>query len=310
MKKLGEYENGNYKVIIMQDGTKIRFTQEDEYLPEKPESMDLKITNRCTGTNCAFCHERSGPDGEHGDIMNLKFIDTLLPYTECALGGGNVLEHPDFVPFLKKCKSKNIICNVTFNQVHFMKHIEFIQNLIKRKLIYGVGVSLLPTEKSAEELAAVLTRPIFSNAVIHVINGIHDLKVLKPLYDKDLKLLILGYKVFGRGKEYYGSKGHDIEEIKSDVKGQLNDLITHFKAISFDNLAISQLDVRGLMDQEQWEEFYMGEEGQFTMYVDAVKKEYAICSVAEERFPLEDDIRPMFSRVREKAALDKRKPNN
>lgn len=55
MKKLGEYENGNYKVIIMQDGTKIRFTQEDEYLPEKPESMDLKITNRCTGTNCAFC---------------------------------------------------------------------------------------------------------------------------------------------------------------------------------------------------------------------------------------------------------------
>ncbi len=44
----------------------------------------------------------------------------------------------------------------------------------------------------------------------------------------------------------------------------------------------------------------MGDEGQFTMYIDAVKKEFAVNSITEEkrRFPLTDDIRTMFHQVR------------
>ena len=300
MKKLGEYINGNCKVTLFDDGTKIRFTPDDEFLPVKPESMDLKITNRCTGTNCAFCHERSGPEGEHGDIMDLKFIDTLLPYTEIALGGGNVLEHPDFVPFLEKCKARNLICNVTFNQIHFLQSLDSIRCLVEKEMIYGVGVSFLASNSrdGANSLAEILSMPIFSNAVVHVINGIHSVEMLEPLMDKGIKILILGYKTFGRGVNYGKLMDPIIKKRQQELKDKLPSLIPHFKAVSFDNLAINQLGVKDILSPEQWDSFYMGEEGQFTMYIDAVRREYATCSIAEERFPLKDDIEPMFQHIR------------
>ena len=114
-------KNGNYMMFIdLETGTKIRKNNLDCFIPEKPESMDIKITNKCD-MGCAFCHENSTPDGLHGDILNLKFIETLLPYTELALGGGNPLTHPDLIPFLEKCKALKLIPSMTINQVHFMK---------------------------------------------------------------------------------------------------------------------------------------------------------------------------------------------
>ena len=98
MELLGQYRNGNYDVLIYEDGTKIRQTEEDSFEPAFSESIDCKITNRCYG-QCAFCHENSTPDGDHGDILNAKFIDTLRPYTEIAIGGGCPLLHPDLGEF-------------------------------------------------------------------------------------------------------------------------------------------------------------------------------------------------------------------
>ena len=122
MSVLGQYKNGNYTVTILQDGTKIRYNELDFFNPEKPESMDVKITNRCN-IGCPMCHENSTCDGKHGDIMNLPFFDTLLPYTEIAIGGGNPLSHPDFIPFLEKLKERNLISNMTINQIHFMEQV-------------------------------------------------------------------------------------------------------------------------------------------------------------------------------------------
>ena len=39
-----KYRNGNYNVTILEDGTKIRHNKLDCFIPEKPESMDIKIT--------------------------------------------------------------------------------------------------------------------------------------------------------------------------------------------------------------------------------------------------------------------------
>ena len=84
-----------------------------------------------------WCHEGSTPDGKLGDIMNEKFIDTLHPFQEVALGGGNVLEHPDLIPFLYKLKDKKVIPNITLNQKHFEENIDLVSDLILSKLIYG-----------------------------------------------------------------------------------------------------------------------------------------------------------------------------
>jgi organic radical activating enzyme len=74
--------------------------------------------------NCAYCHEDSTISGKHGDILNPKFIDTLRPYTEIAIGGGNPLSHPVLIEFINILKSRNIIANITVNQVHFEKNIQ------------------------------------------------------------------------------------------------------------------------------------------------------------------------------------------
>jgi hypothetical protein len=79
----------------------------------------------------------------------------------------------------------------------------------------------------------------------------------------------------------------------------IGDIINHFDTVSFDNLAIKQLEVRNIMSAEDFNHFYMGDDGQFTMYVDTVKQEYAVSSVSTERYSYTDEtIEEMFAKVR------------
>ena len=291
MELLGKVQNGNYEILMFDDGTKIRKNDLDCFIPEKPESMDLKITNKCN-MGCKFCHEDSKPNGKHGDIMNLKFIDTLLPYTELAIGGGNPLEHPDLVKFLKKCKKNKLICNMTVNQVHFMKEQEKIKELIDQKLIWGLGVSLVSIN---DEFINTIKQ--YPNAVIHMINGVHTYDDFKKLYDKNLKILILGYKEFRRGKDFYNE---EVEFNKERNYVFLPEIIEHLKVTSFDNLALEQLKVKDMLKPEEWDQFYMGNDGTHTMFIDAVTKTFSKSSTTpiEERQAMLDDIKPMFDYVR------------
>lgn len=54
MELLGVTQNGNYTLKFLSDGTKIRYTEEDEFIPDRPESMDIKITNKCN-MGCRYC---------------------------------------------------------------------------------------------------------------------------------------------------------------------------------------------------------------------------------------------------------------
>lgn len=294
-KLLGEYINGNYKVSIYEDGTKIRETLNEndvEFIPEYPECMDVKICNKCD-MGCSFCHEDSKPDGEIGEILTPKFLETLKPYTEIAVGGGDPLEHPDLMTFLLKAKKLNLIPNLTVNQVHFMKNRVFLKFLCEQKLIYGLGVSLV--DSSQEFINKVKE---FPNAVIHIINGVVTKEQLGYLANEDLKVLILGYKDFRRGHSYLDINLKEVNENKEFLYEYLEQMLKDFKVVSFDNLAIKQLDVKRLLSKQEWNEFYMGDDGKFTMYLDLVKNQFALCSVAEVRFDLLDDIKSMFERVR------------
>lgn len=128
MKILGMYRNGNFTTTLFSDGTKIRETEENNFIPKFAESMDIKITNQCD-MGCPFCHENSTVNGKHGDILNEKFINTLHPYQEVAIGGGDVTSHPDLIPFLRKLKERKIIANITVNQIHFMKKTRTYQTI-------------------------------------------------------------------------------------------------------------------------------------------------------------------------------------
>ena len=297
MELLGKYMNGNVRTSIYSDGTKERFTMDDEFQPAFAENMDIKICNRCSA-GCSYCHEGSTPDGKLGDIMNEKFVDTLHPYQEVALGGGNILEHPDLIPFLHKLKEKKVITNITLNQIHFEKNLELIKSFVDQKLIYGLGVSLVnPTDEFINKIKE------FPNAVVHVINGVVTSKEMLKLADHELKVLVLGYKTLRRGEEYYKNKVESIAANQQWMYNNLPSLLNKFAVVSFDNLAIEQLNIKERWEEfsdKPWDEFYAGDDGMNTYYIDMVERKFARSSTADfdKRYDLLDDVDEMFKLIK------------
>lgn len=296
MKILGSYKNNDYTCTMFSDGTKIRWNDKDSFNPIKPESIDLKITNMCN-MECGMCHENSTPDGKHGDILNLPFIDTMFPYSEVAIGGGNPLTHPDLIEFLERLKERKIVASMTVNQVHFMHNIDLLKELTDKKLIYGLGISYI----GGRHKNCIDAIKQFPNAVVHVINGIVHMDSLEALAHNDLKILVLGYKEFRRGKTLYDECGSQINYLKAQFYDLLPKMVDDgwFKCISFDNLAIKQLEPKRLMTEEDYKSFFMGMDGEYTMYVDAVNRQFAKSSVSTERYDLMDDIADMFNVIKD-----------
>jgi hypothetical protein len=77
-----------------------------------------------------------------------------------------------------------------------------------------------------------------------------------------------------------------------------------FKVVSFDNLAIEQLDPKRLMDEDEWNEFYMGDDGigdgftSASMYVDMVERKYAKNSCDPVRYDLLPTIEEMYNSLK------------
>lgn len=289
------YQNGNYDVKIYSDGTKVRTTEDDEFITQFPENIDCKITNKCD-MGCAFCHENSVVNGLHGNI-NHPILSTLHPGQEIAIGGGNIFEHPDFEEFLIRLKDLGVISNITVNQ----HHIEIEENLNKvrqwqkEKLVYGVGISYNGSVDSLKKVIKSLYIP--ENAVIHTIAGIHN---LEPLISKELKVLILGYKSIRRGKDFINCHEATIRKKIAELEVKIPEYLESFKVLSFDNLALEQLNVKKYVSSEDWKAHYMGDDGSFTMYIDLVKEEFAKNSTSVDRYDLNDykSIEEIFNKIK------------
>lgn len=317
MELLHKYTNGNYTVQIFNDGTKIRETNEDDFVAAFPENIDLKISDKCD-MGCKFCHENSTPDGQIASFDE-EFLYSLKPGTEVVVGGGNIFENKDLENFLSFCKMNGIIANITVNQNHikgsFNKNnryrcndkIRKIFKWIDRGLVYGVGISY---NGKAKELSDLFNGKINinwkqsdldeykSHCVIHVINGVHSFNQIMKLARKKYKLLILGYKDLRRGHDYLTINQDNIKKKQNEIYENIHKIIKGFKVVSFDNLAIEQLNIRRLFTTEAWEQFYMGDDGNFTMYIDLVKKEFAKNSTSLKRYKLLPTIEEMFKVVK------------
>ena len=280
---LSIYKNGNFYVGMLSDGTRIMWTssnKENRFVPDFAMNCDVKITNRCDA-NCSYCHEGSNCMGKDGDL-NLPIFDTWREGTEMAIGGGNALCHPDLVPFLQRMRAKKVICNITINQKHIRSYWSLIQRLVIEELVHGIGVSLTDSSNTEDmKLIDMLCEQNKNNVVIHVINGIFTENDLPALKNK--KVLILGYKDnIGRGVSYYKENEEEINKNMEWLRDNLRKIYNDLQVVSFDNLAIQQLDVKdvfGLSDEE-WDNMYQGDDygdlnGKYyptTFYFDAVNK--------------------------------------
>lgn len=289
------YKNGNYSVFLFKDGTKIRVTKDDsEFIPAFAENCDVKITNRC-GVGCPFCYEGCTRNGKHGKLLGYDFIKHLHPETEMALNG-NDLDHPELEDFLHLLKEQKVYANITVHQSQFFHGYEKLKRWQSEGLIHGIGVSVISGKIGYGFIEGVKS---LENVVLHTIVGVLTPQDISDLSGKDLKVLLLGYKDLQRGIGYKKEHQEEVQKNTEYLRENLKDLIPQFEVLSFDNLAISQLEVKNILPDEQWEEFYMGDDGQFTFYIDMVKGEYAKNSLATERFPIgEKTIDEMFNHIR------------
>ena len=290
------YRNGNYIVCIMNDGTKIRKTDYDEFIPSFAENCDVKITSKCS-IGCPFCYEGCTMDGEHADLFKYPFINSLHPYTEMALNG-NDMDHPDLEKLLAFLKEKKVFANITVQQNQFLNNIDKLREYSESKLIYGIGVSYSHYD---EDFISKVKE--FPNAVLHTINGILTTEDLNRLKGNGLKVLVLGYKNLQRGKTYKETHSFSTRYHQKCLYDRLPMIIDEnwFKLISFDNLAIEQLDVKRLLSDDKWEEFYMGDDGRYTFYIDMVAGKFAKNSLSQERYDIGDKtVDEMFEIIRKK----------
>lgn len=281
MKPIAHYKNGNLTTTLWDDGTRERFTMDDEFKPAFAENVDVHTSNRCDN-GCAMCYANCTKDGKFGKLSGWHFLDTLHKGTEMALN----LNFPmadDFMDLLVNLKNKGIITNVTINQNHFMKYGDVIEQMYREGLIYAIGVSLTtPTPQFIEQIKK------YPNAVIHVINGLFTEAQYEMLKDNGLKVLILGYKDVGRGIEYHKTENPYVTKNQKWLYDNLADMAHHFKVLSFDNLSLNQLEVRRLLTDEQWAEFYGGDDGTFTFFINLVEGYFSKNSLSEVKYPIGD----------------------
>lgn len=311
--KMGNYKNGNYQVVLFNDGTKIRVASgnETKLIPSRLECIDLKITDYCD-MDCPMCYECSSKKGKHAEFHKLRnLIESLDDYTEVAVGGGNPLAYPNLDELFNVCDSRRILLNMTVNARHFMqeKNLKQFRIWLYYGDINGLGVSL-PSDYSAEETKELCReikgRSEYSSIVIHVINGLVTLKQLRILEKYKMKVLILGYKDKGRGKQLREKQDIEISERQRELHDELERLIARSKVVSFDNLAIKQLNIEKFCSEHgiEFNRLYMGDDGEFTLYVNLVDDTFAISSTEINKYNINDytdnyDIHKLFDKVRE-----------
>lgn len=255
----------------------------------------MKITDWCDA-GCAFCHENSTVKGQHGqmEVIN-RMISGLPAGVEIAIGGGDPLSHPNIPNILQHMAKCGLIANITVNGQHIYRHYDLIQALRNDGLIHGLGISFhnymyhdyaeeaRPYSYDCKNGSGVLEFDDVAdeNTIVHFIAGEHDpLEALKVVRYYHQKILVLGYKQFGRGIRHFSP-------IVTHRLGAWKYWITTLMSkgiVCFDNLAIEQLKLKDRLPTDLWERCYMGDDGVFTMYADAVRDEYAISSTSV-RYP-------------------------
>lgn len=295
-----QYWNGNgFIEINKNDGTLITTVLNDEeFKPEFPLNIDMEISKKCNN-KCPWCYAGCTPEGKDADIKKFindknSFLYSIHEGTEIALNGNEPL-HPDLELLLKFLKERNILANLTVQENTLIKHKEELNNYLKNKLINGIGIS--PCQYSEEMIDFCQKHP---TAVIHTIAGITTKENYNLLKNKNLKILILGYKNFGKGVNFLKSYPENIKNNIEWLKGEIKEFINYFKVVSFDNLAIEQLNPKSFLTEKQWESFYRGDDGHHTFFIDLVNETFAKNSMQnkENHKKLMTDVKDMLKEVR------------
>jgi hypothetical protein len=273
-----KYKNGNADIIIKSDGTR-EIEYEDELNLEFPLNIDIRTNSKCSfGLNpktgkafCSFCHESASTNGSECDYDELKNKLIGLPKgIELAVGGNSIT--PNLMEFCKWATNQGYIVNLTVNQGHIATYQNKLDELIENRFIKGLGISY---RRSLEKDNVPERFKKYEHTVLHVIAGIDDINdILNNTSYR--KVLILGEKNFGLnfGKVDLNTRSH------KEWLWWIHKMFGVFNVVSFDNLALQQLNIKRFFTDDNWEVFNQSEH---SFYIDAVNKILAPSSRSSDK---------------------------
>lgn len=299
-----QYINGNYFVMSRRDGSKVKraLRFDEDLCADFPDSIDLKITNACS-IGCKYCHESSVAGAKKFNLE--KTIEVLDKLPKCgievAVGGGDIFDEDcisDAEKLVGWLRANNFQPRITVNYKTLQR--EFDGDPISSYSIVancyeavGVSIEKIPVVDELFKSVCRLERSVF-----HIIAGIFPVDDIMKLYeivnesaylDRPVRILILGYKQFGRA----AGTSVDLETWKKGIKRLIFEIRTGKTSepnpnivIGFDNLALEQLDIESSLLPDEWNNLFCGCDFSSSMYVDAVEETFGPTS----RSPKEERV--------------------
>ena len=235
-----------------------------------PELADISISNHCS-KRCSFCYRNSGPNEQFMKLEDyIRVLESMKHpkygnVFQIAIGGGEPLEHPDFLRFIFETCKRGIIPNFTTNGL-------LLNPEICKKIKGNVGAVAL----SITSINDILTEKVFMlrNESIRV--NIHY--VLSEENVDEATSIVLGkqteklaginaiifltYKPAGRGLDQYVIKAG--EKLNRFIMA-INEKNSCFPRIGFDACFVPML-IRYTSVQPEMVDCCEG--GYFSVYID------------------------------------------
>lgn len=193
---------GNYHFLAdAESGVTFRWGKtlgENPTFAPVPELADISISNRCS-KGCSFCYKDSTPDGkvmsveEYCQVLDSMNSPEYGNVFQVAIGGGEPLEHPNFLKIVDETAKRGIVMNFTTNG----------------RLLNAEICTAIKGKVGALAISA---------------SSISDLKRIRPAIDCAERLKVNVHFILSR---------ESIEEATDIAKGVYNDLLKGINAIVF-----------------------------------------------------------------------------
>ncbi len=247
-----------------------------------PLLVDLKITDYCS-FGCAYCYQGSTPSGQPAEMSYLRNVFAQLSRAkvfEVALGGGEPTTHPKFIEILQQAHYHNMVPNFSTRNIKYFSD----ENLSKvLKLIGGFAISV----DSANAVKAWAKRlsdydikqmhvspSALDKASIQYVLGSTSFedfqKIVKAARPFD-RITLLGWKTTGRGSSV----------APYDYTGWLDLVAKNFYQVGIDT-CVAQMHGEEIKARGIDPRLYSLEEGQQSMYIDAVERKAGASSFVED----------------------------
>lgn len=174
-----------------------------------PELVDISISNHCS-KGCSFCYRNSTANNSFMSLDEYIFVLDSLQHPiwgnvfQVAIGGGEPLEHPNFIEIIEHTFKRNIIPNFTTNG-------ELIDVCLVKEISTKVGAIAISNQDIDQfnfDKVAILKKHRIKTNIHFLLNKDtlpQAISILKGKYNDKLNnvnaVIFLTYKPFGRASE-------------------------------------------------------------------------------------------------------------